>query len=72
MVNCLQIFPNPCDDFVYIKSIEPGPFKVQLITVLGEYIFNGYAENNTLEVKGLPQGVYIIKINGSIYRLVKK
>ena len=68
----LQIFPNPCSDFVYIKSSESGPFKVQLMDILGKSYFNGYAENNALEVKDLPPGVYIINSNGSVCKVIKQ
>jgi len=70
MNSTLQIFPNPCNDFIYIKSAEPWPFKVLLMDILGKIYFNGYTENNSLEVKGLPPGVYIINTNGSVRKVI--
>jgi hypothetical protein len=72
MNSSLQIYPNPCNDFVYIKSVEPGPLKVQLMDIFGKSYFIGYSKNNTLDMKGLPQGVYILNINGSVCRIIKQ
>jgi hypothetical protein len=72
MNSSLQIYPNPCNDFVYIKSVEPGPLKVQLMDIFGKSYFIGYPKNNTLDMKGLPQGVYILNINGSVCRIIKQ
>jgi hypothetical protein len=72
MNRSLRIFPNPCNDFVFIKSAEPGLFKVQLMDILGKSYFNGYSKNNALDMKGMPQGVYIITINGSVCKVIKQ
>jgi hypothetical protein len=70
--NSIQIFPNPCHDIVFIRNTEPGLIPIQIYNMLGKSIYSGNLENNVLEVGSLQQGIYILKVNGEIYRLIKE
>ena len=65
-----QIIPNPATDFVQIKSASNHKIEsVQLLNLAGQDLFNKNKINQTsfqLDLKSLPKGVYLVKINNKI------
>ncbi|HOY30957.1 MAG TPA: T9SS type A sorting domain-containing protein [Bacteroidales bacterium] len=71
----LTIFPNPVNDLLYI-SLNPGNQRseISLWNIKGELI-NEIRSDRTLEtinLSGLPPGIYILKISNTITTLQKK
>jgi hypothetical protein len=67
----IKLFPNPCNDVVYINHGTAKSFKIQLFDVLGNYCYGTTVENNQLDVHMLTPGVYILLVDGYICRLIK-
>ena len=61
----LVIFPNPSNDGIFELS-KVANWKVT--SVLGEELMNGSGDN--INISGYPKGIYLIKINDKIERVV--
>lgn len=65
----IDIFPNPFDDFLIIKSKQP--VLIEIKTLLGETIYSKTNENY-ISTKHLLPGVYIVSVNSKSYRFIKQ
>ena len=66
-VSKVSLFPNPAKDNITINNLS-GNESIQLSTVEGRVVnqmMNGDAQKLTMDVNDLPNGVYIMTINGS-------
>lgn len=66
-VEGLHVFPNPSTHNVTIYSYRGGLW--QLMNIYGNAVLSG--EGTDLNLEGLPEGVYFLKINGVTKRLQK-
>jgi len=64
----LFIYPNPSKDFLYINGSGAGPVVVH--NELGQTL-DVHASNNSVDVSGLPRGVYTISVGRKYGRFVK-
>lgn len=56
------IYPNPANEYLYIKQLPQGVYRYSLSDAIGRYIGEGYvAENQPVSVRNLPGGVYFLK-----------
>ena len=73
--NSIQIYPNPTDNFVTISSSQKI-VKVVIMDVSGKRIQESKWDNslteNTISVRHLPTGTYLIQIVGEKQTVVKK
>jgi hypothetical protein len=74
-VGTLLICPNPANDHI---SILPGTThfpvntNVAIYSILGELILKTHIpENLSIDVSGLPAGLYLLQVNGTVGRFVK-
>ena len=67
--NVIQIYPNPTSDFIFIENIEP-----QLVTIysLDGKLIKTIENANVVDVRDLDKGVYLININETILKMVKR
>jgi len=67
----IRVFPNPAKDFLRIQSSHLLVERVELFNVLGQKLldldFEGVYEVE-LDLKGLPFGVGILKVNGMVLK----
>ena len=61
-LNSLQIYPNPVNDFIYIKNTPQSRLKFQIIDLNGNIIQKGQLLNEAIDVKGLSPGIYLLHI----------
>ncbi len=76
----VEIFPNPFQESVsiqfYIEKTASLPYKIT--TLLGKFLKSGYLEGSiglntcTLTFDDLAQGVYLMHINGKLFKLIKQ
>lgn len=64
----IQIYPNPFNDYLFIKSSKS--LLIEIKTLLGETIYSGTTENY-ISTKHLLPGVYIVSVNSKSYRFIK-
>jgi hypothetical protein len=67
----IKIFPNPCNEVVYINQGTARTFDIQLFDVLGNLCLDAIVVNNQLDVRMLSPGVYIMMVDGFAFRLIK-
>ncbi|MEY8849988.1 T9SS type A sorting domain-containing protein [Psychroserpens sp. XS_ASV72] len=61
--NKLSIYPNPVyDGKVYIVSDQPSQKNIEIFDVLGKPVLSAVLLGKELDVRKLPPGVYILKI----------
>ena len=59
----LDIYPNPANDFVMVKSEDE--YDINIIDVTGKVVFDSYKNSGiqTIDTKGFNKGVYFVRIN---------
>lgn len=74
----INIFPNPADDYVYIKSdvVEQG-MEYNIYDLPGRKVLNGIiaTETTRVDISDLPEGSYIIRVGEKAtfsFKLIKK
>lgn len=76
-LQCLNLFPNPSKDFVEIQFKELNGEKILMYNTIGQEVKMDfkidYSNNKILfNVEGISDGLYFIKINDTILKLIKK
>ena len=65
----ISIYPNPTSDFIYIENTEPQ--YVSIYSLDGRLVKT--VENaNIIDVRDLDKGVYLININKTVLKMVKR
>jgi len=58
----INIYPNPSEDEVTIELSEPSMINLQVISIQGKLVLSKKHDTSmSLDVSGLPSGVYLIK-----------
>jgi len=72
----VTIYPNPTVDFLTVKGQYLASKKIQLFDILGQKVNLSVLtqENNTLriDIGNIPKGIYLLRINGVIKKIIKK
>ena len=70
VINKLKLYPNPTNDYLYIEGND-NPLTISIYSVLGKKVIS--AENiDKIDVKGLSNGIYIIRIKEGLKEVMKK
>lgn len=64
-----QIYPNPAENFIYVNgdNILYGIYDAN-----GKLLSNGKSTGNRIDISKYPKGIYFVKINGKLEKLIKK
>lgn len=65
----INIYPNPAQNLVTIEGAEPS--QIELYNLSGQKL-DAYKNSTTIDVSGLPAGVYLLKVTTSDGNFVKK
>jgi polyhydroxybutyrate depolymerase len=67
------ISPNPCLTSIQIEGNFAYPTEYQIISLLGETLQGGVLSSNhqRLDLSLLPSNIYFIKVDGSVFRVLK-
>jgi hypothetical protein len=68
--NAVKIYPNPMKDFLSINGIE-NPKIINIYNLLGKEVMS-VISSNKVNVKSLPNGVYVIRIKVGLQEIIKK
>lgn len=66
----LEIYPNPCSDYLHIKGLSSLK-KYRIISITGQIVSEGYHQN-IVPVKSLKSGVYILQIEQQQLKFIKE
>ena len=71
--NKFEIFPNPSTDLLTIKSNIKKELNFEIFSSFGKIVMTGNLNNNdVINLSKLEPQVYILKIDGNSYKLIKK
>jgi len=70
----VKLFPNPTKDFVVIEKNNKNINNIELVDVSGNIIFKTIVNDRIykLDLSSLEKGVYLIRIDGSIKKIIKE
>jgi hypothetical protein len=72
-----KVYPNPAKNKVFFEGFASVD-NIQIVDVLGKVVskkqFSYVVNNNVLQIDiaSLPDGVYFVELNNSVYRIVKQ
>ena len=66
-----QVFPNPFKDKAMIRSTKGGAFSYEVFSTRGEQLLRGISENKELDFSALKPGVYFLRIENRLQKIVK-
>ncbi|WP_416410954.1 T9SS type A sorting domain-containing protein [Empedobacter falsenii] len=68
----VNVYPNPVNNVLFIETNEASKAKIFAITGTKMTEKTLQKGKNQLDVSSLPKGVYIIKVNNSTFKVIKK
>ena len=66
----LKLYPNPTSNYLYIEGND-NPVTISIYSVLGKKVISA-KNTNKIDVKGLSNGIYIIRIKEGLKEVIKK
>ncbi|WP_312074725.1 T9SS type A sorting domain-containing protein [Chryseobacterium sp.] len=72
--NQISLFPNPVQDYLYIKADVNKDYYFQIYNASGQLVRKGKFENSRTNISDLTKGFYLIRINDSelVVKIMKK
>ena len=69
-----EIFPNPSSNLITIKSTNKTNLKFSVFSTFGKLVINGELDNinDIIDLSELDPQLYILKIDGSSYKIIKE
>jgi len=69
----MSIYPNPASDFIALKNVPEGALNAVVYRMDGAQIINVQLSfsSDKIDVSGLSQGLYIIKVNNKALKFTK-
>jgi hypothetical protein len=69
----ISIYPNPVSDCIYFNNLPDGRFTVTIYRMNGEQVMQSLVSlaGNYVNVSRLPQGVYFLRVNNQVFKIVK-
>jgi hypothetical protein len=69
----LSVYPNPASEFITINSEYFQPINYKLFNLSSKLVKSGTVdkENEKIVITHLPEGVYILHVNGRNYKVLK-
>lgn len=69
----LSVYPNPATNYLYIKNLPTGIYKIMIFDLAGIETFAGEISNTSpVDVSSLEKGMYIILVNSKALKFNKK
>ncbi|AZA81018.1 T9SS C-terminal target domain-containing protein [Chryseobacterium lactis] len=72
--NSIEVYPNPVDGTLYIKSSGNKEYQYQIYSISGQLVKSGKFENKQTDISSLVSGVYVMRINNSeaVVKIIKR
>lgn len=70
----IKIFPNPTSNFITINSLDKGNLSYSIFSAIGKMVMKGNINtpNPKINISNLEPQLYILMIDGSSYKIIKK
>lgn len=71
--NDITAYPNPAKEFVNFKNLPIGDMNVDVFNMSGIRVIAGkvISSNQSLDIRFLTEGIYFVKINNQLVKLIK-
>lgn len=68
----VQVYPNPTNGQLKITGYELGDYRIY--SVIGQVVMQGKLQNETanINITSLPNGLYFLKIDGKVVKIIKE
>lgn len=71
--NQTKVFPNPFSEVVNWRPVQPKEnYRVSIFDLTGKSLFNENINSTYLDLNFLEKGIYILKIDGESFKVIKK
>lgn len=70
-ISQLSFYPNPARDYITIKGTNTDFLQIQIADLNGIVLIEEQIRNKLVDITSLLPGIYILRINNSIFKLVK-
>lgn len=67
-----EIYPNPALDYINVTCLSGKIENIEIFDLTGKQQHNFNIENERLNLEGLTPGMYILRINHSNFKIIKK
>ena len=70
----IDVYPNPTTSDINIKTYDGKPLQYELYSTLGQQLMIGeiHSHYTNLNISHLPAQLYILKVNGQTFRIIKQ
>lgn len=62
--NKFEIYPNPTNSTLFIKTAYLSSFQFSIINAMGQVIVQGLLNDNSIDVSSLQKGIYFVRLKG--------
>ncbi len=69
--NTVTLYPNPAKEKLKITGTYNSENKAELVNYLGQVIKTINIENSEIDIKEIPEGIYFLRVNNSVYKFIK-
>ena len=69
-----KVYPNPTNGNIYIYAPTNGALECEIYNISGQKLMatSEYGTHASMNLSGLQKGVYILRVNGQIHKIVKE
>ena len=69
----IKLYPNPSADFIRITSDKKEALKVKIYSAEGRLMLSGtYQPNEDINIGSFKEGFYLVQVNNTTLKLIKK
>jgi hypothetical protein len=72
--NVVSVYPNPVLDDLNVKSAEPIK-KIEIYAISGTKVYTLNVDDSafvTINVSSLASGIYFVRVNNKVHKIIKK
>ncbi|GAA5099916.1 hypothetical protein GCM10023210_37840 [Chryseobacterium ginsengisoli] len=69
----IKLYPNPSADYIRITSGKKEALKIKIYSAEGRLVLNGtYQPNEDINISSFKDGFYLVQVNNTTLKLIKK
>jgi len=69
-----KIFPNPTTNIIYVNNLDKNSSNFQIFSSIGKLVIDGAIKSTSISIdlSDLEPQLYILKIDGISYKIIKE